>query len=545
MHASRVQSPAVSSTHIIRRLAAAFLAVALVLVGGMFAAIRIRLVTLEARALSTQVVEERTVNVAFDAPVSGTGWSEPEAGFTWSIAPAATVHIQIIPGWYRVEFEAAALTDDILDSLVFRVNGQVLDLIRRRAQNGFTRYEGVIPPDMLAENTMLTLAVSRVISPQALNGRPDARELGVRVAWLRLRPILAPETVQNPALYGILLLGAAVAAGIVVFMSDGGPIKRAPLFAVLMSAAALVAVLVGVVLPEIAVAQLVYFLVFVALIAVITILWTPSAYASGGKSLVYHLTRLWDNRVLLFIWTRYNILSRYSQAFLGILWIIIQPLATAAILALVFSRILRAVDTGGVPFISFYLAAVIPWILFSAGLSNGMMSLIGASGLIEQVYFPREIVVLVKLGETLVDVSFTFVAMLAINALVGIYPNWHFVYLPLLLLIQVALMMGLMFFTSYLSMMIRDVPQLVTIVLQFMFYLTPILYPIGAIPAELKFIALVNPLAPVVDAYRSVILYNTAPDFTELYYTIVMAGVLLYSGYMFFKKHEKRVADFI
>src|SRR5690606_10741053 len=98
---------------------------------------------------------------------------------------------------------------------------------------------------------------------------------------------------------------------------------------------------------------------------------------------------------------------------------------------------------------------------------------------------------------------------------------------------------------SYLSMMIRDVPQLVSIVLQFMFYLTPILYPIEMIPPELKFIALVNPLAPLVDAYRSVILYNTAPNFPELYYTIVIAGVLFYSGYMFFKKNEKRVADFI
>lgn len=544
MQASIIQSTSGQSTAFARRFLFRFVPIALILIAAMFAAIRIRLLVLEARNLSQEIIDERTVTVAFDEAVVGEGWSEPETGFIWTVQPRATMQLSSMPGWYHVAFDAETLTHEQLQSVELLVNGVEVELNDRRVTSGYRRFEGTITEGMLRQSgeNILTFAVDRVLSPREL-GREDPRQLGLRLDWFQIEPIVPPETTQTAGMYPILLLSVAVASTISLFVENT---KRHPIFAAVVAAAAFSSVGIVVLLPEIAVSQLVYFLVFTIIIATITILWTPSAYtASGGKSLGFHLSRLWDNRVLLYIWTRYNVLSRYSQAFLGILWIVIQPLATSLILALVFSRILRAVDTGGAPYISFYMAAVIPWMLFSIGLNNGMMSLIGAAGLIEQVYFPREIVVLVKLGETLVDVSFTFVAMLILNAVVGIYPNWHYLYLPVLLLIQVAFMMGIMFFVSYLSMLVRDVPQLVMIVLQFMFYLTPILYPIEAIPPELKFIALVNPLASLVDAYRSVILYNTAPDFPELYYTIVTAGVLLYSGYMFFKKNEKRVADFI
>jgi len=183
--------------------------------------------------------------------------------------------------------------------------------------------------------------------------------------------------------------------------------------------------------------------------------------------------------------------------------------------------------------------------LFSQGITTGAISLTNAAGLLTQVYFPREILILVRLGEVLVDTFFTFMAMIILNAILGIFPNVNYLYLPILLAIQLMFLIGLSFFISYLSMMIRDIPQLVAIIIQFMFYLTPILYPLSAIPERYILIVLLNPLAPLVDAYRTVILYNAAPDFTTLYYPIVIGGILFYSGYVFFKKNERQITDYI
>ncbi len=108
MHTSLVQAPVIMRGDTLKRFIIAFVSIVLIFVGAMFSAIRVRLVALEALTLSTQAIEERTVHVTFDTPVLGTGWSESEGAFIWSIAPSATLNISIIPGWYRIEFEAAS-----------------------------------------------------------------------------------------------------------------------------------------------------------------------------------------------------------------------------------------------------------------------------------------------------------------------------------------------------------------------------------------------------------------------------------------------------
>src|SRR5690349_2980081 len=126
-------------------------------------------------------------------------------------------------------------------------------------------------------------------------------------------------------------------------------------------------------------------------------------------------------------------------------------------------------------------------------------------GLINQIYFPREIIVLSALGEALVDTLFMFAAMLVINALVGVFPNDLFVFLPLIVVMEVALSLGLMFVVSWVSVLVRDIPQLVSVLLQIIFYLCPIIYPISIVPERWRFLIELNPLAVLVEAYRDII----------------------------------------
>lgn len=296
------------------------------------------------------------------------------------------------------------------------------------------------------------------------------------------------------------------------------------------------------VLPDQSLVETGYFAAVCVLLMALIIPRSRTSERSGN--LRDHVTRLWHNRSLLRIWVQYNIQSRYAQAILGILWIVLLPLSQAIIMTVVFSQLLR-ISTGDIPFIAFFLSGLVPWGLFNQAIFSGMRSILNAMGLITQINFPREVIVLSALGEALVDTAFMFIAMLVINAIVKVYPNFNYVWLPLLLLIQISMMTGLMFLVSWLSVLIRDVPQLISVLLQVLFYLCPIIYPVVAVPKEFRFIFVLNPLAALIEAYRSIIVYDRPPNITALIFPAALAVGLLICGYRLFKANEDTFADMV
>lgn len=288
--------------------------------------------------------------------------------------------------------------------------------------------------------------------------------------------------------------------------------------------------------------QLVYFLGAGVLLAWLCIVVPRRLYVGqGGNSLERDLEKLVGSLPLINLWLRTNIRARYSQTTLGILWIILLPLLASVVLALAFTQILRIqLD---VPIVSFILSAMIPYTLFSNAVLNSAGSILGKVSLITQVYFPREILPIVVLGEALVDAVFTFGSLFIINALLGIFPNIYWVYLPPLLLLLITITMGAMFLVSSLSVAVRDIPQLMGVLMQLVFYLTPVIYPVEQFPASFRWLFVLNPVAPIIQAFRDVLVFARPPDSVTLFFPIVFAGVVLYLGYVVFKRIESRMAD--
>lgn len=288
-----------------------------------------------------------------------------------------------------------------------------------------------------------------------------------------------------------------------------------------------------------------YFAFCALLLIALIVPWPGSAQRMLGRpTLMESLNRLWANRSLLQIWVRYNVRSRYAQAFLGIFWIALLPLSTAFVMSVVFSQIMR-IHISNVPFIAFFLAGFVPWGLFSQSISASMRSILGSMGLINQIYFPREIIVLSALGEALVDAFFMFIALVVIDAIVGVYPNGLWVVLPLLVLIQIVFSLGLMLIISWLSVLVRDIPQLVSVVLQILFYLSPIIYPVSIIPHRYQFLVTLNPISVLIEAYHRIIVYGQPPDWSSLFYPAAFGIALLVFGYRLFKTNEDRMADMV
>lgn len=247
---------------------------------------------------------------------------------------------------------------------------------------------------------------------------------------------------------------------------------------------------------------------------------------------------------LLTAWTFRQIRARYQQSLLGMLWAVLQPAATVVIFSIIFTQIIP-IDTKDTSYVLFSFAAMVPWTFFNTSVSDMVNSLVGNLNLVTKVYFPREILPLSSLLARFVDFLIAGVMLVILMLLyrAPFFPlGWLF--LPVIILIQAALALGVGLFGAALNVFYRDVRQLVTLVLQLWFYASPVIYPVDRVPERLKALYFLNPMAGIISAYRDVLIYQKLPDTTLLTAALISLAVLLF-GYWFFKRVEFQFADVV
>lgn len=370
----------------------------------------------------------------------------------------------------------------------------------------------------------------------------------VRLKFNLGEPLGADYVAQPPAIFVILILSAVLSTYIAVWIRRQYNIKRSRRvhYLNLIIAIGLSFFTTSALLPDVSLLQMLYFVLAGVLFGLITIWWTPTLPdADEVSTLAFHLQKLYTRRTLLRLWTMTNIQARYQQAWLGILWIMLLPLAQSLIMAFAFSSILNRTQVGDVPFVSFFLAGVTAWTFFQKCINKSARSIVGNKGIISKVYFPREILVLVDLIEASIDALFMFASLIAINMLLGVPFTAYMFYLPVVLIVQLILTVGLMLHISYMSVFVRDTAEFVAIVMRLLFYATPIMYGITMLAEDIQIVFLVNPLASIITAYRDIMVYRVPPDLVSLYYPLVVGILLLYGGYLSFKSKESILADYV
>lgn len=243
-------------------------------------------------------------------------------------------------------------------------------------------------------------------------------------------------------------------------------------------------------------------------------------------------------------WTVRILRARYQQSLLGWTWAVIQPVATVAIFTLVFTRIVH-VDTGGVPYLVFSYAAVVPWALLASALPDMSMSLVGNLSLVTKIYFPRESLPLAALAARIVDFGISAVLLVALVVAFGIpLSPAGLVFLPVVFLVQVLLLIGLGLGAAALNVFYRDVDPVLKLGLQLWFYASPVIYPVTLVPERWRSVYFLNPMAGVIESYRDVLLAGRAPG-SHLLVAALVAVAVFGAGYGFFKRAEGRFADII
>lgn len=254
--------------------------------------------------------------------------------------------------------------------------------------------------------------------------------------------------------------------------------------------------------------------------------------------------KLFDSRELLWTWTLRTIKVRYQQSILGGLWAIIQPTASVIIFTLIFT-IFVPVNTGDVPYLLFSFVAMVPWTFFSSSVSDMTESIVNNMNLVTKVYFPREILPVSSLIARLFDfvIAYSIIFLLLIYYHIEVSSSlW--IFFPVIVITQMSLSLGLGLLGAAFNVFFRDMRHIFTLGLQIWFYASPIIYPPNLVPDRYKSLYYLNPMAGVIQAYRTVVLQHALPD-QHFIYSVVVSFIILIAGYFLFKRMENQFSDVI
>jgi len=276
-----------------------------------------------------------------------------------------------------------------------------------------------------------------------------------------------------------------------------------------------------------------------------TILIKPS---SGWTAL--QLKKLWEYRELMYFLVWRDVKVRYKQTVLGATWAILQPLMTMVVFTIFFGG-LANVGSDGLPYPLFSFAGLLPWNFFAHGLSQSSASLVGSSGLISKVYFPRLVIPISSVLAGVVDFAIAFLVLLGMMAFYGVWPSAAVLWLPLLLLLAFGASLGVGMWLSALNVQYRDIRYVVPFSVQLWLFVTPVIYPGSKVVAKLADLGLpawiygLNPMAGVVEGFRWALLGTSSLTGSVLLASTAVTAILLVSGAFYFRRMERTFADVV
>jgi lipopolysaccharide transport system permease protein len=257
------------------------------------------------------------------------------------------------------------------------------------------------------------------------------------------------------------------------------------------------------------------------------------------------LGALWAYRELLYFLTWRDVKVRYKQTVLGVMWAILQPLLTMLISTLIFGYLGGfGSRTGGIPYPIFAYAALLPWTFFSNAITSSGNSLVGSANLITKVYFPRMIIPGAAVAAGLVDFFIAFILLIGLMVYYQAALTWNLLLFPGLMLLTTLLAIGVGMWLSALNVKYRDIRFALPFIVQLWMFISPVFYPSNVIPAKWRLVYLLNPLAGIIDGYRSS-LFGKPIDWTALgISTLITLILLVYASYSF-RRMERTFADIV
>jgi ABC-type polysaccharide/polyol phosphate export permease len=270
----------------------------------------------------------------------------------------------------------------------------------------------------------------------------------------------------------------------------------------------------------------------------------PGYVVEGGTREAGRLRALWNRRGLLWSFTLRELQVRYRQAALGFGWALLQPIALTVVTTLVFHGFLH-IDVGGLPYPVFAFTGLLAWSFFHTAVSGAVPTLVHNAGLVRKIWFPRETLPLATVLAVGLDLLAALACWVVLLLLFDVVPTWHMVWVAPLLAILVAFTAACALFGAAVNVRFRDVKHALPLLLQVLFFATPIVYPFDLVPPGWRTLASLNPLTAVVVGLRDVAVHGRAPQLGTTLLGAAAAALLLVASYAHFTRADRRFADVV
>lgn len=253
------------------------------------------------------------------------------------------------------------------------------------------------------------------------------------------------------------------------------------------------------------------------------------------------LKEIWKYRQMISGLVRRELRGRYKGSGLGFLWTFINPLLQLTVYTIVFSVIMRA---GIEKYYLFLFVALIPWIFFSTSVAGGCSCILNHKDMVTKIYFPREVLPIAHVTTGLVNMLYSFVVVFTVVLLSRVSLSFRaLLYLPVIIVIEYILCLGLSLIVSSLTVFFRDLEHFLGIIIMAWQFLTPVMYSVEQVPEKIRPIFQLNPMTAVIVAYRDILFYGYVPEVQTLIIAVVWGIVSVVVGCMVFGKLQKRFAE--
>ena len=252
------------------------------------------------------------------------------------------------------------------------------------------------------------------------------------------------------------------------------------------------------------------------------------------------LKELYNYREMVYNLVKKDLRGRYKGSILGFLWTFINPLLQLAVYTLVFSTIMRVnVDK----FYMYLFIALIPWIFFTTSILGGTISIIQNKDLIKKIYFPRIVIPISTVLATFMNMVFSMIVVILTLFISGIGISYYILLLPLIMILEFFLVLGMVFLFSSLNVFFRDIEYILSIIMMVWFYMTPIVYTVEMIPEKYKAFFYLNPMTNIVIFYRDILFYKRMPSFGFIGGVFLYSVIMIIIGFFVFQKLQKSFVE--
>jgi homopolymeric O-antigen transport system permease protein len=263
-----------------------------------------------------------------------------------------------------------------------------------------------------------------------------------------------------------------------------------------------------------------------------------------------------DYRELIAVLAWKNVTVRYKQAYLGIAWAVLKPLALMLVFTLLRSFI--GIPSGNVPYPILAFAALMPWVFFQESASEGVLSVVGNAALIRKIYFPREVFPLTSMMTKLVELGINTLILAGLMVWFGMTPTVYIAWAPVIIVYTMLVSLSIAFAGAAIHVYYRDVGAALPMVLSLLMYASPVIYPLELVRTKLivqqaaggwsdalYILYTLNPLAGIIDSFQNVVLRGLPPNFSAMIPGAILVAIGLPMSYLIFKRAESRFADAI